>query len=233
MHNKILNITNGECFNEYFISEFGGTAVPFCEAMMDGEAVTNIYSQQFVALRAESLNVTEKEYRAKMYVYDALKGNDWQTICLWFGKDTFCQMNLLTLLAYLEQIEYQGALKLNYIDDETFEVLDADIDVELGIYHKIYEDVLISKIVPDDVGLLCSRTIDLFFDYHSDNGKLAKLVRTNAHKEKPELISLLLKQSKDYGLSDLQAERLINSNLSNIQTNRNCKGCYMIWEKNL
>ena len=58
MDNKILNITNGEYFNDYFISQFGGIAVPFCEAMMDGETVENIYSQQFIELRAKSLNVT-------------------------------------------------------------------------------------------------------------------------------------------------------------------------------
>ena len=211
MHNKILNITNGDYFNAHFMSRSGGTAIPFCEVMMDGKAVTNIYSQQFIALRAEALNISENEYRVKMYVYDTLKNNDYQKICLWFGKDTFCQVNLLTLLAYLEQIEYQGELKLNYIDDETSEVLDTDIDIKLGIYSKIYEDVLISKIVTNDVGVLCARAIDLFFDYHSDNGELAKLVRANAHKEKTQLISLLLGKSKDYGLSDLQAERLINS----------------------
>ncbi len=213
MHGEILNITNGEYFNEHFISKFGGTAVPFCEAMMDGEAVTDIYSQQFITLRAKSLGVTENEYRAKMYVYDALKNDDYQTICLWFGKDTFCQVNLLTLLAYLEQIKYHGELKLNYIDDETFEVLDSDIDVNLGIYSKIYEDVLISKTVSDDVGVLCTRAIDLHFDYHSADGQLAKLIRANAHKEKMALIILLLEHSKEYGLSDLQAENLINSNL--------------------
>ena len=213
MHNEILNITNGDCFNEYFISRYGGIAIPFCEAMMDGEVSANIYSEQFVTLRAKTLNVTEDEYREKMYVYNSLKCDNYQVIHLWFGKDTFCQVNLMTLLAYLEQIEYQGELKLNYIDDETFEVLESNLDVQLGIYNKIYKDVLISKTVPIDVGLLCLRAIYLFLDYRSDNGELAKLVRANANKEKIELISLLLEQSKDYGLSDLQAERLINSNL--------------------
>ena len=215
MDNKILNITNGEYFNEYFTSKFGSIAVPFCEAMMDGETVSNIYSQQFIELRAKSLNITENEYKSKMYVCDVLNNNNYLSICLWFGKDTFCQMNLLTLLAYLEQIEYQGELKINYIDDETFEILGTNVDVKLGIYSKIYEDVLILKKAPDDVGVLIARAIDLFFDYHSDNGELAKLVRANANKEKTELIHLLLEKSKDYGLSDLQAERLITSNLSN------------------
>ena len=215
MYNKILNITNGEYFNEYFISKFGGIAVPFCEAMMDGDTVENIYSKQFIVLRAKSLNVSENEYKSKMYVYDALNNNSYSSICLWFGKDTFCQVNLLTLLAYLEQIEYRGEIKLNYIDDETFEVLNSDIEVKLGIYNKIYEDVLISKNVPYDTGVLVARAIDLFFDYRSKDGELAKLVKANTYKEKTELICLLLESSKDYGLSDLQAEKLINSNLMN------------------
>ena len=215
MDNKILNITNGEYFNEYYISKFGGLSVPFCEAMMDGETAENIYSKQFIELRAKSLNVSENEYKSKMYVYDALNNNSYSSICLWFGKDTFCQVNLLTLLAYLEQIEYRGEIKLNYIDDETFEVLDSDIEVKLGIYNKIYEDVLISKNVPYDTGVLVARAINLFFDYYSEDGELAKLVKANAYKEKTELICLLLESSKDYGLSDLQAEKLINSNLMN------------------
>ena len=216
MHNTILNITNGDYFNAYFISKFGGTAIPFCEVMMDGEVVTDIYSQQFIELRAKSLNITENEYKAKMYLHDTLNSNDYQSIGLWFGKDTFCQMNLLTILAYLEQIKYPGEVKLNYIDDETFDVLESDIDVKLGVYGKIYEEILISKNVPNDVGVLSARATDLFFDYRSENGKLAKLIRANAHKEKTELISLLLEQTKDYGLSDLQAERLINSHLAKL-----------------
>ena len=83
----------------------------------------------------------------------------------------------------------------------------------IGIYSKIYEDILISKIVPESVGILSARTIDLFFDYHSDNGELVKLVKANAKKGKMELIHLLLDKSKEYGLSDLQVEKLINSNL--------------------
>ena len=65
MRSQILNITNGDCFNEYLISHRGGIALPFCEAMMDGEVVENIYSERFIALRAKSLRVTEEEYRQK------------------------------------------------------------------------------------------------------------------------------------------------------------------------
>ena len=214
MNDKILNITNGEYFNRYLISKFGGVSVPFCESIMDGEVVMNIYSDQFITLRAKALNVTEDEYRSKMHAYNILQNTKYEKICLWFGKDTFCQVNLLTLLAYLEQIEYDGELKLNYIDDETFEVLESDIDVRLGLYNEIYGNVLISKFIPKNICVLSKRAIELYFDYHSENGALANLVRSNSDKTKTDLIALLLEHSKDYGLSDIQAEKLINSSIT-------------------
>ena len=211
MHDKSLNITNGDYFNEYFIAKFGGEAVPFCEAIMDGDVVMNVYSEEFIQLRSKTLHVSETEYRAKMYVYDSLNKNTYSSICLWFGKDTFCQMNLLTLLVYLEQMKYCGKVTLNYINDETFEIEESDIDVKLGIYSQIYEDVLIAKHMPNDFGILDAKAIELYFDYHSDNGMLANMIRMNVDKDKTELIGLLLKESTDYGLSDLQAERLIST----------------------
>ena len=98
-----------------------------------------------------------------------LKEKTYNKICLWFGKDTFCQMNLLTLLAYLEQIDFSGKITLNYIDDETFEIIENDINVKLGIYKDIYKNVLINKVLPNEFGVLNPRAIDLYFDYYSNN----------------------------------------------------------------
>ena len=57
MPKKALNITNGDAFNEHFLSERGGAAVPFCESMMDGDTVADIYSAEFIQLRAAALGV--------------------------------------------------------------------------------------------------------------------------------------------------------------------------------
>ena len=208
MHD-ILNITNGDCFNDYFISKFGGAAVPFCEAMMDGDTVSDIYSDAFVALRADALGVSVQEYKAKMHARDALAENKYDNLRLWFGKDTFCQTNLLTLLTYLEQIGYSGSVVINYIDDESFEMIEENIPVALGTYKKLYEDILIAKKHPTDLGVLDAEAIDLYFDYHADSGALARLVRENSDKEDIALACLLLANSKAYGLSDRQAEKLI------------------------
>lgn len=203
---KILNITNGDAFNRYLLSKIGGEAVPFREAMMDGETVLKVYSDAFIEMRAKEHCVSVEEYTSKMlpnYIFEYSKLN------LWFGKDTFCQANLLTLLAYLEQIQYGGEIALNYIDDETFEVLEADIKVELSGYENLYNEILIKKSNFKDIGVLDLNAIELYFDYHSSEGALAKIVRENSEREDVEIIRILLEKSKKYGLSDIQAAKLI------------------------
>ena len=118
-------------------------------------------------------------------------------------------MNLLTLLAYLEQFSYCGRIILNYIDDETFKTLEKNIAVELGPYKKLYEDILIHKQLPRETGILISEAIELYFDYHSENGRLAQTVQDHSDKTPMELLCLLLEQSKAYGLSDIQVAKLI------------------------
>ena len=212
MSRNVLNITNGDCFNGYFISHFGGVAVPFCEAVIDGDVVDDIYSDQFVALRARCLGVTESQYRSKMWAYDALNKGGFTDVCLWFGKDTFCQVNLVTMLAYLEQIGFDGNTTLNYIDDRTFKTVEADIDVNLGGYKDLYRQILIEKIMPKDVGVLSKKAIEQYFDYHNKDGNLAILARKNCGKSKSELIQLLQKEGEEYGLTIAQLEKIIENN---------------------
>ena len=82
MCKEVLNITNGDCFNDYFLSKFGGLAVPFCEDIMDGEVTLDIYSKDFIELRSKALKVQTSEYREKMYVYDALNKTNYAEIHL-------------------------------------------------------------------------------------------------------------------------------------------------------
>ncbi len=209
MKNSILNITNGDFFYDYFIKKFGGVALPFCEAMMEGETVKEIYSDIFIKVRCKSLEVKKEEYLSKLQVLDTVK--EYSVLKLWFGKDTFCQLNLLTLLAYLEQISYSGDVTLNYIDDETFSVLEENITVKLGDYQKIYEQVLILKEMPEDVGVLNKRAIGLYFDYLSPKGNLQVKVKENLSMDENALICLLLEETRSYGLSDLQIKKLIKN----------------------
>ena len=216
----VLNITNGDYFNEYFLKTFGGAAVPFSEAMMDGKTVSQVYSDEFIELRSRELGVSEEEYKSKMHVYYALIEGNYSELRLWFGKDTFCQANLLTLLAYLEEIGYDGRVILNYIDDESFEVLEENIPVALGSYKQLYEDILITRTRRTELYALVFEAFELFFDYLSDDGALSRLVRENSHLDDTSLICLLLENSKEYGLSDIQARKLIEKYRTNQRTTK-------------
>ena len=206
MNKRILNITNGDAFNRYLLSKIGGEAVPFREAMMDGETVGEVYSDAFIEVRAKEHCVSVEDYKSKMLPNDIC---EYSKLNLWFGKDTFCQTNLLTLLAYLEQIQYGGEVVLNYIDDETFDVIESDIKVDLSGYTNLYNELLIKKSNLNDVGVLDLNAIKLYFDYHSSEGVLANFVRENSEREDVEIIRILLEKSKEYGLSDIQAAKLI------------------------
>ena len=82
MREEILNITNGDYFNNYLTKKIGGLAIPFREVIMDGEVVDIVYSDEFIKLRAKTLNVSENEYRSKMSVCEILSKNIYSTIYL-------------------------------------------------------------------------------------------------------------------------------------------------------
>lgn len=208
----IINITNGDYYNSYFENKTGEKGISFSEAMMMGSTDDVIFSSRFISLRCDSLHTTTREYEAKMKNVIDLKNfiKDIKEVNLYFGLDTFCQLNLLTSLAYLEQISYNGKVFLNIINDYTYETIKSNINVTLGIYDNLYKETLISKRKLDNTGIIDSHAIDLYFDYLSNSGYLSKLVKENISAPDDKLLKILLDNSKEYGLSDLMALQLIN-----------------------
>ena len=207
----ILNITNGDYLNDKLSKENEGEFFPFREAMVQGDALCPILDANFIKLRAKSLGVSEELYKekAKELLEFSLRHEKYSKLKLWFGADTFCQLNLLTLLAFLEQINYAGEIELAIIDDETGNTLKPSSSVKLGQYLAVYKTVLISKQMPDELGVINRRAIELYFDYLSLDGYLARLIKENRDLTENQLLVLLLESSKEYGLSDLNLKELI------------------------
>ncbi len=208
----ILNITNGDYLNAKLSKENEGEFFPFREAMIQGLASSPIFDECFISQRAKSLGVSEELYKekAKDLLEFSLRHEKYSKLKLWFGADTFCQLNLLTLLAFLEQINYSGDIELVIIDDETGNILQDGISVKLGQYSKIYQAVLIKKQMPNVLGVIDKRAIELYFDFLSPNGELATMIHKNQNLTEEELVVLILENSKDYGLSDLNVKELIS-----------------------
>ena len=208
----LLNITNGDYLNAKLSKEYEGGFFPFREAIIQGLTCEKILSDEFVSLRANSLGVSEDFYKnnAEELLQFVSNHNKYKKLKLWFGKDTFCQLNLLTLLALLEQINYKGVVDIITIDDETGDVLNVTNNVVLGEYQNLYKTILIEKTMPLSYGVIERRAIELYFDYLSPNGFLANLVRKNVQLSEMELVILLLEQSKEYGLSDVNVKEIIS-----------------------
>ena len=205
-----LFITNGDFFNEYFEKSFGKKGIVFREAMMSGPLKGNLFSSHFINARASFHIVSKEKYLDNLKDFLNVKDKkDVTRINLFFGEDTFCMVNLITVLAYLEIIDYHGLVYLNIVCDYSNKILKKDIKIELGIYRDIYDKVLIKKEKPNNLGVISEHAIDLYFDYLSNNSALIKLIKDNINDDEISLITKLLNASKEYGISDVMAKDLI------------------------
>ena len=123
-----LNILNGQSMYDYFEKRKlfkNGVYVPFNEAMCVGEATDDIFSRQFNTCRCEAHDVTIEQYtELTLKPFQILFKNQFSNLFLWFDYDMFCQINLLTILAYLDQINYSKKITFNLVDME-FKLVDS------------------------------------------------------------------------------------------------------------
>lgn len=62
----ILNITNGNYFNNYIKEKIDGLFIPFNETMITGYTTLNIFDDEFINVRSTFHNVTKNEYINKL-----------------------------------------------------------------------------------------------------------------------------------------------------------------------
>ena len=142
-----INITCGQYANDYYSKIHNNEVfIPFNEAMIYGNPHEDIFSKTFILERIKTHKTTESEYMSNMKEFLDLKDklNQYEITC-WFGEDEFCQINLLTLLAYLEQINYKKEITLNLINETTYDIkLKTKINVK-GFKQKYLKEILKEK----------------------------------------------------------------------------------------
>ena len=120
-----INITCGQIANNYYSKKYKDEVfIPFNEAMNKGNPKDDIFSEEFILERIKTHNTTREEYLSKMNEILSLKDeiNNYEITC-WFGDDDFCQINLLTLLGYLDQINYKKEITFCLIDEESYNII--------------------------------------------------------------------------------------------------------------
>ncbi len=122
MNLNTLHIINGQIMYNFF-QEKGilkdENMASFNEAMCYGKTSSTIFSTEFVETRSKVHNVSLDQYKnITMDELQPLLSQSFDKLVLWFDFDMFCQINILTLLAWLDQVEYHNPVTLVLVDDE-------------------------------------------------------------------------------------------------------------------
>ena len=178
---ELLNVLNGQMMYEEFTKQqlMGNSDyVPFNEAMCANPTINPIFSEEFNKLRAIGHEVSLQQYeQVTLNPLKPLLTNDYECIVLWFGDDMFCQMNLLTVLAFLEQQSYQGKVYYYMVKEMTYEV--EETEIELGPYGEVYQEVLMHHRLPKTTLIpVMYQGIQLFFSYLNEENEITTYIKT-------------------------------------------------------
>ena len=209
---NILNIMNGQSMQDYFKQhgfDRNGVYVPFNEAMCVGQAPSDIFSSQFTKCRCEAHNVTIDQYNENTLIpLQPLFNNQLSHIFLWFDDDMFCQINLLTILAYLEQINYKSKITFNLVNRD-FKLIES-FELSVQGYHEIYKQVIINRLMPENINLsIMENGIRLYQEYLKEENEIISYIKQHKDLQIDILVINLLKNFPEYGLGDTQYIQLI------------------------
>ena len=214
---NVLHILNGSCMMDEFKKKKwcneNFTYVSFNEAMCWGEADEEIFSQAFIEKRVQSLNGTIEQYRdIVLNPLEPLFKNEFDTIVLWFGDDMFCQMNMLTILAYLEQSNFDGDVLFCMAIESSDEMLPNAYEIDINGSYQRYKRIICNKQMPNEklMPVLYQATL-LYLNYLNKDSEINRYIIEHINKSEKQLINELFSNFPQYGLGDLQYKMLIKN----------------------
>lgn len=208
----VLHILNGQAMYEEFKDKklMGASSyAPFNEAMCVNSTTKKIFDKDFIKTRASGHHESVENYIKKVLdPLDNLFHKEYKCIVLWFGEDMFCQMNLLTILSYLEQSRYGGKVFLNSFKEDEFKV--SQTELQLGNYYSVYKKVLVDHKKPsNDLLSVMYQAIDIYLEMLKEDNTVVKYISQNKDLPTTELINKLFTLFPTVGYGDLQYLELI------------------------
>jgi hypothetical protein len=209
-----LNILNGQAMYNYFKKTdflIQGEMVPFNEAMCYGSTSNDLFSEEFVEIRSKVHHVTPSQYaEITLSPLQPLFSKNFTNLALWFDADMFCQINLLTILAWLDKNEYSGTIELHLVGDN-FEPVE-HFKVEANEYYEKYTQVLLYKTMPASIELApLKKGIELYINYLNKDSDLMRYIEMNRKLPEKELMIELIDKFRNYGLGDTQYLEIIKA----------------------
>ena len=169
------------------------------------------FQHSFTQLRAKVHHVSSQQYiETTLKPLKPLFYENFTGILLWFDEDMFCQINILTILAWLDQTDYKGGIELHIVGDK-FEPKDCFILKAEG-YYTMYKKVLIQKEMPKYVfPEPLKNGIELYLNYLQKDSDLIRFIKKHQDISEEELMIKLMVEFQHYGLGDTQYLEIIKS----------------------
>lgn len=211
---RVLNILNGMEMYKYFEKTHflePELMIPFNEAMCYGNTCEELFSDKFTEIRAKVHHVTPEKYaEITLNPLQPLFFEDFNRIVLWFDEDMFCQMNLLTILAWLDRTDYKRAIDLHLVGDN-FQS-NGYLTLKPDGYYELYKQVFIEKTSPQDVHPWpLKKGIEQYLNYLNPESDLMLYIQRHQDVPVQGLVNELVKNFKHYGLGDTQYFEMIES----------------------
>lgn len=207
-----LNVVNGMAMlaflNENHI-DLGGEVVPFNEGMCDGDTVEDIFGGEFEMVRCVTHGVGVEEYEEIVINQIApLFYFDYDELHLYFDEDMFCQINMITLLAYLDSNCYEGNIALHLIDYDFNEI--KCVQIKPQGFFQVYKTVLIDKKMPEiPLPDIMTDAVLNYLEYSKDDNEITQFIKQNIDLQESELLDELFDRFKQYGIGDIQFQKII------------------------
>lgn len=213
---EVLHVLNGKCMLEDFTKhgyfKENCTYIPFNEVMCWGRGGENLFSRDFILHRVEALKTSIEDYQK--IVLEPLKPlfkKDFNTIVLWFGKDMFCQINLLSIMAYLNYHQFRGDVLLCIKDEARDQMLNEAYAVDIEGCYQIYKSVVCQHEMPKNKLMpVMYQAINLYLNYRNQSSKINRYIREHIDKNYDSLLRDLMTRFEEYGLGDLQYKMMID-----------------------
>ncbi|RHW40365.1 AraC family transcriptional regulator [Neobacillus notoginsengisoli] len=207
-----LHILNGQVMYDHFKkTQFleEEWMIPFNEAMCYGDTCDDLFSPQFTETRAKVHHVTTEQYTdITLKPLKPLFCKNYTHLFLWFDGDMFCQINILTILAWLDQTGYMGSIELHIVGDK-YERKES-FSLKAEGYDPIYKQVLIQKKSPESIFPdVLKNGIELYLAYLKDDSDLIRTIKKHQHMPEAELVTKLIVEFQHLGLGDTQYLEMI------------------------
>ena len=131
-------------------------------------------------------------------------------ISLWFDGDMFCQINLLTILAWLDRTNHNNPIDLHLVGDN-FNLLES-FTLDAKGYDALFNQVVIDKTMPRDIyPPILKQGIELYLHYLNEV-IYCYIFKNIKISQKKELLLAVLKKFAYLGLGDTQYIEIIKDN---------------------